>query len=763
MLFIQPMIQRINYIKHIGVFQNFKRGGNLQDFLDTNIIYGWNYSGKTTLSRIFSYLDKNTVIEDEYANLEFEFELNDKRKIDHTNRANSPVSIKVFNSDFIRNNLHFDTDNKIQSIKFAVGEVANIHLQIEAINQYIQKAKAIIQSNSQYIEAYNDFDNKFFTDIARQISNLFQERNFNKTNVKNIIRQFGKKSLNDYLIPKTEYEQLRSNALSPNVGSTISCSIKPVLRYKELFSATQELLIASPTDSIQDDILSNNSLLYNWVKTGLDIYKNNAEIKTCAFCGADISDGNRVAYLNAFYSNEAARVKESIHGLINNIEQEKDSAKTLSWAHISENDLTINVRDRFNTLKQEYVALCSNYINLLDKLIEALRVKETTSLFVPIQLQQFNLTPYSEFASWIESMRQVLVESNNTITNFESIRTESREKLRKHLVAQFLIDKEYSKCERLKNIEEKGITKLQDAIKIKENDRENLVAQLNSIDKGKDELNRFIQLFLNRKDISIDVTNDKFFILKRGNKEAKHLSEGEKTAIAFSHFMVQLKSLKDNKTLANTIIFFDDPISSLDTNHIAQISSLINSFFYEKGLDADKPDKICLNCKQLFITTHNFELFSFLKDASNIKKRGTKYYMIKKENSETSVIIDIPKSLSKYKSEYVYLFSEIDQFKNEGCPVEKSYIMPNIIRRFVELYTLMKLPGNTDEIDNRIKLLYGNVNELKILHTFSHLTSFERVTKHNELALRMPDIIDDLYKILTKDNQHYTSLLSGIN
>ena len=202
MLFIQPMIQRINYIKHIGVFQNFKRGGNLQDFLDTNIIYGWNYSGKTTLSRIFSYLDKNTVIEDDYANLEFEFELNDKRKIDHTNRANSPVSIKVFNSDFIRNNLHFDTDNKIQSIKFAVGEVANIHLQIEAINQYIQKAKAIIQSNSQYIEAYNDFDNKFFTDIARQISNLFQERNFNKTNVKNIIRQFGKKSLNDYLIPK---------------------------------------------------------------------------------------------------------------------------------------------------------------------------------------------------------------------------------------------------------------------------------------------------------------------------------------------------------------------------------------------------------------------------------------------------------------------------------------------------------------------------------------------------------------------------------
>ncbi|MEF2576987.1 MAG: AAA family ATPase [Bacteroidales bacterium] len=197
--------------------------------------------------------------------------------------------------------------------------------------------------------------------------------------------------------------------------------------------------------------------------------------------------------------------------------------------------------------------------------------------------------------------------------------------------------------------------------------RESLAAQLNSIDKGKDELNKFIQLFLNRTDICIDVTNDNFFILKRGNKEAKHLSEGEKTAIAFSHFMVQLKSIKDNKTLLSTVVFIDDPISSLDTNHIAQISSLINSFFYEKGIDANNPDKICLCCKQLFITTHNFELFSFLKDASNIKKRDIRYYMVKKETIDSSILTDIPKALSKYKSEYVYLFSEIDKFKNDGC------------------------------------------------------------------------------------------------
>ena len=139
------------------------------------------------------------------------------------------------------------------------------------------------------------------------------------------------------------------------------------------------------------------------------------------------------------------------------------------------------------------------------------------------------------------------------------------------------------------------------------------------------------------------------------------------------------------------------------------------------------------------------------------------YFMIKKLDIKKSTIIDIPKSLSKYKSEYVYLFSEIDKFKNDGYPDDRAYMMPNIVRRFLEIYTLMKLPGNTDEIDNRIKLLFADrIVELKILHNFSHFTSFDRVTKHTELILRIQDVIEDLYKILAEDELHYQSLQEGI-
>ena len=133
-----------------------------------------------------------------------------------------------------------------------------------------------------------------------------------------------------------------------------------------------------------------------------------------------------------------------------------------------------------------------------------------------------------------------------------------------------------------------------------------------------------------------------------------------------------------------------------------------------------------------------------------------------KQYIEKSIIINLPKTFLRYKSEYVYLFYEINRFKNDNLPEDRIYMMPNIIRRFLEIYTLMKLPGNTDEVDNRLKILFDGKIELKILHTFSHFTSFERATKHSELILKMPDILNDLYEILNNDPKHLKSLQDGI-
>ena len=48
------MIKKLKKIKNFGVFSNYTCNSDLRDFEEKNIIYGWNYSGKTTVSRLIS-------------------------------------------------------------------------------------------------------------------------------------------------------------------------------------------------------------------------------------------------------------------------------------------------------------------------------------------------------------------------------------------------------------------------------------------------------------------------------------------------------------------------------------------------------------------------------------------------------------------------------------------------------------------------------------------------------------------------------------
>jgi len=53
-------VKKIKKIKNLATYNNFQWQDNCQEFGQYNFFYGWNYSGKTTLSRIFRYLETKT-------------------------------------------------------------------------------------------------------------------------------------------------------------------------------------------------------------------------------------------------------------------------------------------------------------------------------------------------------------------------------------------------------------------------------------------------------------------------------------------------------------------------------------------------------------------------------------------------------------------------------------------------------------------------------------------------------------------------------
>src|SRR5690554_1346209 len=140
------MITKFKTIKNLAVFQNFvwdssvcDTANNVQLFKDINVIYGRNYSGKTTLSRIVKALEKGA-ISDKYENPEFEVCIKDLADATQTNLSSHSKKIRVFNEDFVKDNLRFIVNPDESINPFAIlGGNADIEAEIEALKLALGK------------------------------------------------------------------------------------------------------------------------------------------------------------------------------------------------------------------------------------------------------------------------------------------------------------------------------------------------------------------------------------------------------------------------------------------------------------------------------------------------------------------------------------------------------------------------------------------------------------------------------------------------
>lgn len=119
------MIQRINRLRSFGFYRDFS--GDAQStvpiFKKRNLIYGWNYSGKTTISRLSQSLqfhDRPLA----YPTGRFTILLSDATRVSEANRL-TQILVRVFNRDYITAN--FQAGHTAPAV-FIVGE-ENLTLQ----------------------------------------------------------------------------------------------------------------------------------------------------------------------------------------------------------------------------------------------------------------------------------------------------------------------------------------------------------------------------------------------------------------------------------------------------------------------------------------------------------------------------------------------------------------------------------------------------------------------------------------------------------
>ncbi|GMO52905.1 MAG: hypothetical protein Ta2C_03730 [Candidatus Endomicrobiellum trichonymphae] len=506
------MITRINKIKNFGVFKNFENNGEVPEFKEFNLIYGWNYSGKTMLSRVFRCLEKSEKHRD-YADAKFELEISGKKYDD--NFSSPKPNIRVFNSDFMKENLKWDIDDIIEPIILMLGE-ENIKLQTELR----KKEETLIKTREENGRNKKDID-KATTNKAKEIKDILSLSNFDKKHLEKIIEKV-KNDTSGYIL-KTDLDKYKTRVRSTEqkpIIKNITFNIKDL----EILREKSEEKLYRQISSNKIEELLKDPQINSWVETG----KNLHEGKTvCEFCGNPLPI-DLLPKLNEHFSRDYELLKNDIETLLKELNIFEIKLNSLPEEIAFYTDIQPDFKKAKPILEKEI----HNFNDAVSSLIRDLKTKQEKP-FDKLEVTRF-VNNTKELEKALADFNAIISKNNERTGNFEREKNAAILKLKEHFAAEFEKIEKYSEKQMLLESKRTKIEKDKEEIgKIK--------AQLDKSDKGAEKVNEYLKIFFEKDNIKIEPTEDKKFKLIRGTEIAKNLSEGEKTAISFAYFAAKLE------------------------------------------------------------------------------------------------------------------------------------------------------------------------------------------------------------------------------
>ena len=314
-------------IKKFGLFKDFEwRTAQVDNFNKLNILYGRNYSGKTTLSRIFDCVSQGTIHPD-YAGCIFSL-ASDEEGGSSVSEGNLHFdgNVRVYNTDFVKRNLGWlqnENEGEIKSFTLlgsdnvaAQNEIDRINEQLGTIEtkkglyfEFDEKTKDYNQKERDYNNRIQSLENKLKDKANRNIKAnhyyIKQGENYNVNNLKNDITTI---DFSSYTPLTSEQKDLYKSAIDESEKPVITLLPETEPHLQEYIDEVNELVTKKVSLSQTLQELVNNDLLQAWVNQGREINKDS---ETCAFCGGPISK-ERWDALNAHFSKESEDLKQSL-------------------------------------------------------------------------------------------------------------------------------------------------------------------------------------------------------------------------------------------------------------------------------------------------------------------------------------------------------------------------------------------------------------------------------------------------------------------
>ena len=777
-------------IKDFGCYKDYKQHSQLgigNDFNDgrVNIFYGRNYSGKSTYSKIFQSIELKQLPE-KYGDIDFEIKLANQTfiKSNEITTHMLPIDCKVFNQRFIDDNIYLHNDNKLNSFQISIGSDTNETLKkIEDIrlNELKPRNEKLSQIESNITEkqkknkiSKDSLDSKLRT-TASKIKNLKNPSVVvgNKYDIRDIKEEFSEHSSQFPILPSqsdkdalAELEKkinqakiriLEKNITKPQKIDLVSSDKN--FNFTLFLENTKKLLSKVVSVSNILDEYKNSPDKINWIKHGVDIHGENPE--KCVFCGNSI-DGDFIKNLKLAFSDELSSLENELAKRKSEIKSEIQKLNSIP---------NINKEDYFNDSAADIQNINKDIRNVISDRKEALKTLESKifekqrDIFSKIEINDLNWSDFSEIQVEIDSLYNSTIKQ---IEQFEDRKIKSIDFLRRYyIVKEFPISEFIKLSNEVDKLEEDIDEEFKEQEKLKEEKEKfeqdfiELESSLKSESEAVKRINMILQNSLAHSEISLGSVDDEegiYFEVSRNEARAYNLSEGEKSLIAFAYYIARLKSLSTEEK-SKTILFIDDPISSLDENNIFYIYNLIFCLLEKKEF------------LQYFLSTHNLDFLKYTNKFS-VKKD---YYLIEKtkeaENTPSrSYIKKIPKYLSNKVTEFVFLFEQIYRVATEQENENNFsvfYNFPNNGRKFIETLLYFKYPDYKTKNDDKINSYFGNENAAFIQRINNEYSHGEDRFDRTRNPINTSEFIHDARIILSalyqNDPEQFKSFLNNSN
>lgn len=665
------MIESIQ-VKNVASFN--AEGILINDLKKINFIYGANGSGKTTLTRLIDNPD-------------------DSKFTNSTVNWVSDQKLKalVYNKDFRETNFG---KGKIEGVftlgkatKDEIEDIRILQIQLDDVKVIANKKKETLLKLSQDKQQYEDqFKEVVWINVYKKHEILFKEVFLGvmkkETFKSKILSEF---SSNTFELKS--YQELENRAKTilgtpPKLIQLIEQPDFTRVSAIEINNIWQKKIIGKTDVDIAKLIQLLN--INDWVNEGMN-YLQKEDI--CPFCQQKTITLEFRKKLEDYYDDsfiiDTKLVKSNVDEYNQLASNLINALTNIETSEKSNSDSKLNVEKYSAYLKTLTIQFISNKELLYNKIKEPSR--SITLIPVSDQLNSINVL--------LNDANIAIASHNLIVSNFITEKSNLINEIWRFLTDEYKVN--ILTFNRKTNGYQKGIEALNNQYSQLLTDQNNLSKQIGnaainitSVQPSVNEINQTLNSygFCNFHIIPSKAEKN-FYQIQRedGTYAESTLSEGEITFITFLYFLQLVRgSTKQESVGEERILVIDDPISSLDSNVLFVVSSLLKEII--KSMKGDGS-----NIKQIILLTHNVYFHkevSFI-DGRTTESNETNYWILRKNN----MISEIQSFGMKnpIHSAYELLWQELRDSSNSGISVQNS------MRRIIENY--FKLLGKYGDDD----------------------------------------------------------------